>query len=181
MRSHATHARSSARSSYVIMRFKNRYFLCELVLEDPRWRQNITHGTVLHNVRVAVSKLHGDFGAAACSISLSVKYLNAYTGIILLRCRKAFHQILWSSLPFITSLENKGQRYPCFINTLHLGGTIRTCQKKLIEYNRKQLGILLKNCTNTEEKAAIRQSLTSCSLHNIEEPEFMTVKEEEME
>ncbi|KAG8597015.1 hypothetical protein GDO81_002143, partial [Engystomops pustulosus] len=79
------------------------------------------------------------------------KYLNAYTGIIFLRCRKAFHQLLGSSLPFITSLENRGQRYSCFFNTLHIGGTIRTCQKFLIQYNRKQLAVLLKNCSDPGE------------------------------
>ncbi|XP_075710134.1 ribonuclease P/MRP protein subunit POP5 [Rhinoderma darwinii] len=155
------------------MRFKSRYFLCELVLEDPRWKQNISQGTVLYNVKETVARLHGDFGAAACSIGLSVKYLNAYTGIILLRCRKEFHQLLWSSLPFITSLENRGQRYVCFINTLHIGGTIRTCQKFLIQYNRKQLALLLKNTTNPDEKNAIQKSIASCSLQNVQEAEFM--------
>ncbi|KAG8455810.1 hypothetical protein GDO86_001852 [Hymenochirus boettgeri] len=155
------------------MRFKSRYLLCELVLEDPRLRQNITHGTVLHNVREAVARTHGDFGFAACTVSLSVKYLNVYTGIILLRCRKDFYQILWSSLPFITSLDNRGQRFPCFINTLHVGGTIRTCQKFLIKYNKNQLLQLLKNCTSTEEKETIKQSLSTCSLQNIEESEFV--------
>ncbi|XP_040276181.1 ribonuclease P/MRP protein subunit POP5 [Bufo gargarizans] len=159
------------------MRFKSRYFLCELVLEDPRLKQNISQGTVFYNVREAVARLHGDFGAAAFSIGLSVKYLNAYTGIILLRCRKESHQLLWSSLPFITSLENRGQRYACFINTLHIGGTIRTCQKFLIQYNRKQLRLLLKNCKNPEEKDAIQKSIASCSLKNVEEPEFMANEE----
>ncbi|XP_073510297.1 ribonuclease P/MRP protein subunit POP5 [Phyllobates terribilis] len=154
------------------MRFKSRYFLCELVLEDPRWRQSITEVAVWYNVKETVARLHGDFGAAACSVGMSVKYLNAYTGIILLRCRKAFHQLLWSSLPFITRLEYRGQRYPCFINTIHVGGTIRTCQKFLIRYNRRQLALLLKNCTNPEEKRAIQKSIESCSLENIQEPEF---------
>ncbi|KAG9487343.1 hypothetical protein GDO78_007288 [Eleutherodactylus coqui] len=130
------------------MRFKCRYFLCELVLQDPRWRRNITAGSVSYNVREAVARLHGDFGIAACSLGLSVKYINAYTGIILLRCRKEFHQLLWTSLPFITSFGNRGQQFACFINTLHVGGTIRTCQKFLIQYNKKQLALLLKNCTN---------------------------------
>ncbi|XP_040206154.1 ribonuclease P/MRP protein subunit POP5 [Rana temporaria] len=158
------------------MRFKSRYFLCELVLEDPRRRQNLSQGTVLYNVKEAVARLHGDFGAAAASIALTVKYLNAYTGIILLRCRKDYHQFLWSSLPFITSLENRGQRYPCLINTLHVAGTIRSCQKFLIQYNRQQLNRLLKNCTTPSEKEAIRKSIASCSLQNVEEPEY-----EEME
>ncbi|KAM4706464.1 ribonuclease P/MRP protein subunit POP5 isoform 2-T2 [Discoglossus pictus] len=133
------------------MRFKSRYFLCELVLEDPRWRHNISHGMIVHNVREAVSRIHGDFGAAACSSSLSVKYLNAYTGIILIRCRKAFHQLLWSSLPFITSLDNRGQRCSCFINTLHVG----------------------------EERDTIKKSIASCSLHNVEESEYVLGEEDQ--
>ncbi|MEE6523553.1 hypothetical protein FKM82_022526, partial [Ascaphus truei] len=158
-----------------------RYLLCELVLEDPRLRQNISQGLILHNVKEAVARTHGDFGAAACAISLSVKYLNAYTGTVLLRCRKDFYQLLWSSLPFITSLDNRGQRCPCFINTLHVGGTIRTCQKFLIQYNKKQLLRLLQNCTNHEERKAIQQSIASCSLHTVEEAEFSVGEEEEME
>lgn len=54
----------------------------------------------------------------------TVRYLNAYTGIVLLRCRKEFYQLVWSALPFITYLENKGYRYPCFFNTLHVGGMV---------------------------------------------------------
>ncbi|XP_037734640.1 ribonuclease P/MRP protein subunit POP5 isoform X4 [Chelonia mydas] len=50
-----------------------------------------------------------------------VKYLNAYTGIVLLRCRKDFYRLLWSALPFVTYLENRNQRYSCFFNTLHVG------------------------------------------------------------
>ncbi|XP_069817362.1 ribonuclease P/MRP protein subunit POP5 [Dendropsophus ebraccatus] len=160
------------------MRFKHRYLLCELLLEDPRWKQNISQGTVLHNVKEAVARLHGDFGAAACAVGLSVKYLNAYTGIILLRCRKEVHQLLWSSLPFITSLDNRGQRYACIFNTLHVGGTIRTCQKFLIQYNRKQLILLLKNCTNPEEKEAMQKAIASCSLQDVQEPEELFLEEE---
>uniref|UniRef100_F7B3D5 POP5 homolog, ribonuclease P/MRP subunit n=1 Tax=Equus caballus TaxID=9796 RepID=F7B3D5_HORSE len=95
----------------------------------------------------------------------AVRYLNAYTGIVLLRCRKEFYQLVWSALPFITYLENKGHRYPCFLNTLHVGGTIRTCQKFLIQYNRRQLLILLQHCTDEGEREAIQKSVTrSCLL-----------------
>lgn len=52
----------------------------------------------------------------------SVKYLNAHTGIVFLRCRKSHYRLIWSALPFITSLENRGQRVPCFLNCLHVGG-----------------------------------------------------------
>ncbi|XP_032509723.1 ribonuclease P/MRP protein subunit POP5 isoform X3 [Phocoena sinus] len=97
--------------------------------------------------------------------SSTVRYLNVYTGIVLLRCRKEFYRLVWSALPFITYLENRGHHYPCFLNTLHVGGTIRTCQKFLIQYNRRQLLILLQNCTDEGEREAIQKSVTrSCLL-----------------
>ncbi|NXJ39942.1 POP5 protein, partial [Ciconia maguari] len=93
-----------------------------------------------------------------------VKYLNAYTGTVLLRCRKDSYRLLCSALPFVRQLESRNLRYPCFLNTLHVGGTIRTCQKFLIQYNRRQLLMLLQNCTNEEERQCIQKSLLSCSL-----------------
>lgn len=51
-----------------------------------------------------------------------VKYLNAHTGIVLLRFPKKFYRLLWSALPFITGIETRGQKIPCFLNCLHVGG-----------------------------------------------------------
>lgn len=135
---------------------------------------------------------------------------------MLLRCRKDFYQLVWSALPFITCLENKGHRYPCFFNTLHVGGmcggcchgvtgseqlpggwvfllssenkmflpppiprkivtvstsccprrlspvpgTIRTCQKFLIQYNRRQLLVLLQNCTDEGKQCQASAAVT---------------------
>ncbi|NXD11175.1 POP5 protein, partial [Nothocercus nigrocapillus] len=96
------------------------------------------------------------------------KYLNAYTGTALLRCRRDSHRLLCSALPLVRLLESRGQRYPCALRTLHVGGTIRSCQKFLIQYNRRELLTLLQNCTNEGERRAIQQSVLSCSL--TEEP-----------
>lgn len=52
----------------------------------------------------------------------SVTYVNAYTGVVMLRFRKAHYQLLWSALPFITSIWNQGQKLPCFFNCIHVGG-----------------------------------------------------------
>ncbi|KAF6082553.1 POP5-like protein, ribonuclease P/MRP subunit [Phyllostomus discolor] len=148
-----------------MVRFKHRYLLCEVVSDDPRCRLSLDDRALCGLVRDTIARVHGTFGAAACSIGFAVRYLNAYTGVVLLRCRKDFYQLVWSALPFITHLENKGHRYPCFLNTLHVGGTIRTCQKFLIQYNRRQLLILLQNCTDEGEREAIQKSVTkSCLL-----------------
>ncbi|XP_069071147.1 ribonuclease P/MRP protein subunit POP5 isoform X2 [Pleurodeles waltl] len=158
----------------------NRYLLCEVVLADPLERKNITQELVLYNLKDAVIRLHGDFGWAACTISLSVKYLNAYTGVVLIRCRKEFFQLLWSALPFITCLVGRNRQYPCFFNTLHVGGTIRTSQKFLIQYNQQQLLVLLRKCTSQEERDSVQRSIMSCSLVD-EEKEYLESEEEGVE
>ncbi|NXA38018.1 POP5 protein, partial [Eudromia elegans] len=145
-----------------------RYVLCEVLVEEPRCRQGIEERALGLAVRDAVARAHGDFGLAACCVSFTVKYLNAYTGAVLLRCRRDAHRLLCSALPLVRLLESRGQRYPCALRTLHVGGTIRSCQKFLIQYNRRQLLMLLQNCTNEEERQAIQQSVLSCSL--TEEP-----------
>lgn len=51
-----------------------------------------------------------------------VKYLNAHTGIVFLRFPKRCYRLLWSALPFITNVDTRGQKIPCFLNCLHVGG-----------------------------------------------------------
>lgn len=51
-----------------------------------------------------------------------VKYLNAHTGIVFLRFPKQCYKLLWSALPFVTSIESRGQKIHCFLNCLHVGG-----------------------------------------------------------
>uniref|UniRef100_A0A8C5J5B1 POP5 homolog, ribonuclease P/MRP subunit n=1 Tax=Junco hyemalis TaxID=40217 RepID=A0A8C5J5B1_JUNHY len=108
-----------------MVRFKNRYVLCEVISEDPRCRQCIEDRVLGLAVRDAITRVHGDYGLACCSISFTVKYLNAYTGTVLLRCRKDSYRLLCSALPFVRHLESRGQRYPCSLNTLHVGGQQR--------------------------------------------------------
>ncbi|XP_057619882.1 ribonuclease P/MRP protein subunit POP5 isoform X1 [Chionomys nivalis] len=148
-----------------MVRYKHRYLLCELVSEDARCRLSLDDRVLGGLVRDTIARVHGTFGAAACSVGFAVRYVNAYTGVVLLRCRKEFYRLLWSALPFITHLESKGHRYSCFLNTLHVGGTIRTCQKFLIRYNRRQLLPLLQNCTDEGERETIKKSFSiSCLL-----------------
>lgn len=59
---------------------------------------------------------------SAIVFSFLVKYLNAHTGIVFLRFPKKFYRLLWSALPFITGIETRGQKIPCFLNCLHVGG-----------------------------------------------------------
>ncbi|KAJ0068195.1 hypothetical protein NL108_017268, partial [Boleophthalmus pectinirostris] len=49
------------------------------------------------------------------------KYINAVTGIIFLRFPKKCYKQLWTALPFITSIEARGKKIPCFLNCIYVG------------------------------------------------------------
>uniref|UniRef100_A0A3Q3WA68 Ribonuclease P/MRP protein subunit POP5 n=1 Tax=Mola mola TaxID=94237 RepID=A0A3Q3WA68_MOLML len=139
------------------------YLLCEINVSDRSSLLLLDDRAISGTVRAAVARTHGDYGAALCS-RFAVKYLNAHTGIVFLRFPKKCYRLLWSALPFITSVETRGQKIPCFLNCLHVGGTIRTCQKFLIRYNKQQLHQMLPKCKDREEQQQVRRAILSCSL-----------------
>uniref|UniRef100_A0A8D3B9W6 Ribonuclease P/MRP protein subunit POP5 n=1 Tax=Scophthalmus maximus TaxID=52904 RepID=A0A8D3B9W6_SCOMX len=149
-----------------MVRVKSRYLLCEVNVSDRSRLLLLDDRAVATAVRAAVARTHGDYGSALCTIGFSVKYLNAHTGIVFLRFPKRSYKLLWSALPFITSVESRGQKIPCSLNCLHVGGTIRTCQKFLIRYNTQQLHLMLPQCKNEgkEEKQQVRKAILNCSL-----------------
>ncbi|KAM3611017.1 uncharacterized protein V6R79_012420 [Siganus canaliculatus] len=155
-----------------MVRSKSRYLLCEVNVSDRRDLLLLDDRAVLETVRAAVARIHGDYGVALCSYRFYVKYLNALTGIVFLRFPKRCYRLLWSALPFITSVQSRGQQIPCFLNCLHVGGTIRTCQKFLIQYNKQQLHRMLSKCKNKEEEEDIRQSILDCTLTRRNKEEF---------
>ncbi|XP_074526924.1 ribonuclease P/MRP protein subunit POP5 [Halichoeres trimaculatus] len=147
-----------------MVRVKSRYLLCEVVVSDRSRLLLLDDRAVALAVKSAVARIHGDYGAALCSVGFSVKYLNSVTGIVFLRFPKSCYKILWSALPFITSIETRGEKIECFLNCLNVGGTIRTCQKFLIRYNTQQIHRMLPKCKNEEEKQQVRRAILKCCL-----------------
>ncbi|XP_075915140.1 ribonuclease P/MRP protein subunit POP5 [Petromyzon marinus] len=149
-----------------MVRFKHRYLLCEVRLPPLRpLRQLLHHRSVRSALRLAIAEMHGDYGLAACEAGLAVKYVNAHTGSVLIRVRQRSLQLLTSALAVITSLQQQQQRSPCAFHLLHVGGTIRTCQKFLLKHHQQHQEQLLKACNTEEEREALRGAMAmSCPL-----------------
>ncbi|KAK7933936.1 hypothetical protein WMY93_004832 [Mugilogobius chulae] len=164
-----------------MVRVKSRYLLCEVNVTDRNLLLLLDDRAVITAVKDVVQRMHGDYGAALCSFGFSVKYLNAVTGIIFLRFPKKCYKQLWSALPFITSIDARGKKIPCFLNCIYVGGTIRTCQKFLIRYNAHQLRRMLPKCKSQEEKRNIQQAILDCCLKPVDrdEPEDALESEED--
>ncbi len=119
-----------------------------------------------------MTTIHGDYGLACVLHSINgthvnyfisiiiaththtVKYLNVLTRVVILRCPRDHHKAVWAAVATITQLE----RTPCAFRLLHLAGTIRSCQRKLVDHNRTQLREMIKSAPNPSE----------CSLHQVQ-------------
>lgn len=136
--------------------FYSRYILCELVdasgtAVSHQWKDHEVYVTV----RNALHTAHGDFGAALVKKSLNVKYLNSSTGVVVIRVRRGCQDLVLTTLPFIKSIRGTQASF----RTLHLSGTIRSCQKFLIRYHTQQLQKLLSHCTDPDLRKNIVESL----------------------
>lgn len=103
-----------------------------------------TPRSLLDAVKAAILSLHGDYGLASVQHSLNIKYLNAVTRVFILRCPRDHHKAVWAALTTITSLK----KVPCAMNVLHVGGTIRSCQRALVKHNQDKLKIMIQEASN---------------------------------
>ncbi|KAL4238863.1 RNA-binding protein pop5 [Mactra antiquata] len=141
-----------------MVRYKCRYVLCKVIHDDRK--KSFDESDIYFAVRNEVEALHGDYGVSSMkkTPSLSVKYTDKESGIVLLKCQRGLHKLLQSSLPFIKKIKG----VPAFLQTIHVGGTIRSCLKFLITYHKSRLSSLLKQCTTKEEKEKVKVAILKC-------------------
>uniref|UniRef100_UPI00358FFE2A ribonuclease P/MRP protein subunit POP5 isoform X2 n=1 Tax=Myxine glutinosa TaxID=7769 RepID=UPI00358FFE2A len=96
-----------------------------------------------------------------CSFSMAFSYVNMKTGVVIVRVRKDSLPLLSSALPFVSDVGFPPNRVQCNLHTLHVGGSIRSCQKFLIEHHRKTLQRQLAACVTNEERQRVREAITS--------------------
>jgi len=132
-----------------MVRFKNRYLLVEIVWDEwvvsshngeptqspPTLKPSINASLLIQLIKTKTLDYFGDLGLASLLWSLSVKYLNEATGIFIIRTSREYFRITWGAMTFITSINNR----PASLRVLHVAGTIRSCQKMLLKYDRELL------------------------------------------
>ncbi|XP_007229398.1 ribonuclease P/MRP protein subunit POP5 isoform X2 [Astyanax mexicanus] len=122
-----------------MVRLKARYLLCEVCMSERSMLRLLEEKDIFQAVKTAVTTAHGQYGLALFNIGSAVRYVNAYTGVVMLRFRKAHYQLLWSALPFITSIWKQGQRVPCFFNCIHVGAEKQQVRKAVLSCSLNQL------------------------------------------
>lgn len=124
-----------------MVRVKYRYILAELWTEQckKRIKLPLKETELKEAIRKSVQILHGDYGLASIQAGFSIKMYNPATRVFIVKVYRKFHNVISSSLPFITSIE----KLKVCIRTLHLSGTIRSALKFLIKYDQEKLAELV--------------------------------------
>ncbi|XP_071946300.1 ribonuclease P/MRP protein subunit POP5-like [Antedon mediterranea] len=147
-----------------MVRLRNRYLLCEINFDDQRTNIAVMSNDLLNEIKQSVVTMHGDYGIGSVMPGFNVKYLNPYTRIFIVRSRRRSYKFVSTALPFMKKLLDK----PCRITTLHCGGTIRSCQKFLLKYQRQQLSAVLLKCKTDPEQKKVKESILKCTLKDVE-------------
>lgn len=138
-----------------MVRYKKRYLLVEISFEDNKIDETMSSPCIYEHVRNAVQEAHGDYGRACLARSLRVKYVNPVTGVAFIGCGRDNYRMLWSSITFIKKIQNKR----CMCRVLHVGGTLRSCQKFVIRHNKEQLLQLLEQCKTPGEQRKVAKAI----------------------
>lgn len=119
-----------------MVRIKHRYVVGKCHWRDRDVaRDSFTQSVLFEQIKSSLANNFGDFhyGRIVCSGSLVVKYFNPLTGVFLVRCfREDAHRVGFS-LSTILLLDTER----CKVETVHIGGTIRSCLKTLLKHHEK--------------------------------------------
>ena len=120
-------------------------------------------------IKDSVLKLSGDYGLACVQRFLTgtctarahldvdargvspVKYLNAVTQVAIVRSPREHYRGVWAAISLMRSVGSR----PFSPRVLHVGGTIRSCQKSLVAVDRERLKVALQSTKSTGVLACV--------------------------
>ena len=131
------------------MRFKRRYFCCELILRENETK--IRHTDLSGTINKSIEKFYGDLGAAEMTPSFSLIYFNQNTNLCILRTARNLEKKFHTLLSFIQKIEEVDVKF----KVIHKSGSIKKCKKFMLEYCTEQLIELYRKNDTNEKKIVI--------------------------
>jgi ribonuclease P/MRP protein subunit POP5 len=125
-----------------MVRFKNRYVVCELIPFGMHFPiEELTEKQLSNLLRDEMLNNFGDLGLAKVYFSFQVKYWNKSTRLAILRVPRDHLNILMSTLALVTSIQGHLIKF----RVLHCSGTIKKAERST--------AVMLKNWVNQKIKS----------------------------
>ena len=138
-----------------MVRLKYRYFLTSLHYLDSNLDLQLT-GQILQNaIYNSIEENYGQFGLGHVQGRIKIVYLGLLSGTALIRVPADFEKQSRVSLSSLVVVNSKR----CVLNVIHVGGTIRSCQKQLVKHNINFLHIQMLDTHDVREREQIKDVL----------------------
>jgi ribonuclease P/MRP protein subunit POP5 len=156
-----------------MVRFKNRYILAEVVWQDSGdataggatstvapgagigatgsiSRGDVTGFIILNTIKDSIQENFGDVGMGRVLGSLQVKYYNPISGACIVRVSRDEFQNVWSAMSFVRRIRKREGIF----RVLHVGGTIRSCQKYAVKHGKETLSLIARGKRTLAQREA---------------------------
>jgi len=90
--------------------------------------------------------------------------------MVFIGCSRDYYRMLWSAITFIRNLSGR----LCTFQVLHVGGTLRSCQRFLIRHNRNKLLQSFQQCKTKGERRRVKKSIRKAETFEIQLDPFQT-------
>jgi ribonuclease P/MRP protein subunit POP5 len=119
-----------------MVRVRNRYLLCaiEYANNSEATVAQLAPRALHAAIRASVEYNFGDVGAGCALPSLAVKFWSPHLSLAIVRAHRDHYQVVWAAATLVTALPAANTSNPVRISVVHVGATIRACQKSAVEY-----------------------------------------------
>ncbi|EAL61815.1 RNase P protein subunit [Dictyostelium discoideum AX4] len=131
-----------------MVRLKNRYLMTEVIWHDNEKSTQLSDSWLFQFISNEVKEKLGELTYEAFKKTLKIIYVNPDTNIFIIRVSFEYYKSLWTALTLITSYYG----VPIYFRMVHVGGSIRLCQKAAIKIFGKQISVYDKNKILRNEK-----------------------------
>jgi RNase P/RNase MRP subunit POP5 len=111
-------------------------------------------------LRSVIEANFGDWGWCLLVPYLAIKYFDSETGTVILRAPREHHGLLWAACTLLDRLRlpASGRWISLQIRLVHVGGTLRSCHKRIVEAFRRELPFFLDENTLPKRISSVEQA-----------------------
>ncbi|CAG9466564.1 unnamed protein product [Pedinophyceae sp. YPF-701] len=135
-----------------MVRFKNRYFLFELIWQDGTAPSDFDAAALWQTLRDSLAENFGDASLGAALQSLQVKIYDPKVNLAIVRCSRDEHQHLWCAATLLTTAGALRRRVA--LRMVRLSGVLRPAQEAALRAGLSSIGKLK---VSEDRKEAMRQ------------------------
>ncbi|KAL7064742.1 hypothetical protein AAHC03_04896 [Spirometra sp. Aus1] len=127
-----------------------------------------TETLLFRAIKKSVKQMHGSFGMGRVMSRFRIIYWNPHSGLLIVRALRGLATLqLISAMTMLTAVTIGGTSRPALIDVLRLCGSVRSCQKFLVQFYRQQIFGFVSGVQETAIAKAVTRQLIDSNAPNL--------------